>query len=85
MAILKLKIKLNFKIIILFFISSLIYCQGILIESNYKNVYSLSANYSKYQKKDDYNYGVSFASIWNGKTQLNVSYDKYVEYISKTK
>lgn len=79
---LKLKIKLNFKILFVFLITNVVFSQGIFIHQNHKNILSYSAFYSKHEKLKDYNYGLKISSVWNGKVQLELSYNKLTEYFN---
>lgn len=82
---LKSKIKLSSKFLVIFIFLDILLSQGIFIHENYKNVLTSSAFYSKHEKIRDYNYGISFGSIWKGKIQLDLSYEKSTKYFNINK
>ena len=78
----KLKIKLSFKYIILFFFLVPIYSQGIFIDSQNTNIISISSDYSKHVDLNDYDFGFGLGILFDNNVQLDLKYLKINKYLS---
>ena len=82
MEMLKLKIRLNFKLFLLFIFFVPLYSLGIFKNSPKSNIILMTLDYSKHIDFNDYNYGGGLGILFKNNLQLDCKYSKINNYVN---
>ena len=78
----KLKIRLNFKLFLLFIFFVPLYSLGIFKNSPKNNIILMTLDYSKHIDFNDYNYGGGLGILFKNNLQLDYKYSKINNYVN---